>query len=167
MPKQCNAQGSWGRIIVAAGSIGFSMLMWYASLAANSIASISSIQVWWSNGETIILCRTWISLQLDIWALTWISEYEQWPEKFCGHTLTETKYSILYKLAVVVKPATACNGNAGLPRDKNPSPSRSSFAGNMRLTVVIYPFSGSFCDITSFFEISLFIFVVGSSPSWL
>ncbi len=62
MPSACSALESCTRTIVGAGSIGLSGLTFAASLAACSIASISSLQPTWSRGQTTMSCRRVMSL---------------------------------------------------------------------------------------------------------
>lgn len=64
-PRARKPLGSPGRNIDLAGSIGFSGLMLEASLAACSIASISSLHPAWSKGQTTIGCRSRMSRAAD------------------------------------------------------------------------------------------------------
>ena len=58
IPNAASPFGSLCRTIVARGSIGLSGETWAASLAACSIASISSLQPAWSKGHTTIGWRS-------------------------------------------------------------------------------------------------------------
>lgn len=62
MPRECSALKSVVRTIVGAGNIGSSGLTLAASLAACSMASISSLQLTWSRGQTTISCLRVMSL---------------------------------------------------------------------------------------------------------
>lgn len=62
IPRECSALESVVRTIVGAGNIGSSGLTLAASLAACSMASISSLQLTWSRGQTTISCLSVMSL---------------------------------------------------------------------------------------------------------
>ena len=73
------------------GSIGFSGLMFLASLAACSMASISSLQPAWSSGQTTIGCLRTISLAEVRWAynvVNWWNEGKLDTVFEVVHTLT-------------------------------------------------------------------------------
>jgi hypothetical protein len=72
-PSTCIAFGSFTRTINGAGSIGLSGLIWAASLAACSIASISSLQPAWSKGQTTMGWRRRISFAALNWAFENVS----------------------------------------------------------------------------------------------
>lgn len=68
IPRARRPSGSLDRIIVLAGSIGLSGATCAASLAACSMASISSLQPAWSNGHTTMGWRSKMSRAEDICA---------------------------------------------------------------------------------------------------
>jgi hypothetical protein len=68
IPSDRRPSGSFARTIILAGNIGFSGVTCAASLAACSIASISSLHPAWSNGQTTMGCRNKMSFAEDICA---------------------------------------------------------------------------------------------------
>jgi hypothetical protein len=68
IPIERSPSGSFERTMLLAGNMGLSGITCAASLAACSIASISSLQPAWSNGHTTMGWRRSISLADDICA---------------------------------------------------------------------------------------------------